>query len=154
MIPIAEFLPPEHVHLDLPALKLARAIERIAEPLRRHPAVLDWERLVKGLCGAAPCVAPDGADFVIAIPHARTDAVSEMVMCVGRSEAGIRAPGDAPAVRYVFCFGVPAAMAQDYLRIVGLLTRLMKEEGAEQELRTAASAEEFIATLARLEARL
>ena len=45
-------------------------------------------------------------------------------------------------------------MANDYLRIVGLLVRILRESAAEAELRTATTPGKFLARLSALEAQL
>jgi len=45
-------------------------------------------------------------------------------------------------------------MATDYLRIIGLLARIVKDPDSETQIHTAATPEDFIETLARLEAKL
>jgi PTS system nitrogen regulatory IIA component len=45
-------------------------------------------------------------------------------------------------------------MANDYLRIVGLLARVLKEPAKESQLATAATPMEFIQILSALEAKL
>jgi PTS system nitrogen regulatory IIA component len=49
---------------------------------------------------------------------------------------------------------VPVALASDYLRIVGLLARLLRNPATEAELFGTSSENEFVATLTRLEAQL
>jgi PTS system nitrogen regulatory IIA component len=77
-----------------------------------------------------------------------------MVMSVGRSAAGIIFPGVPLPVRYLFCIGVPRALAADYLRIVGLLARVFKDRAEEEELRVIESGADFINRLSRREAKL
>ena len=78
-----------------------------------------------------------GSDFEICIPHARTNAVSSMIMSIGRSTEGIAVPGREMRIHYIFAVGVPTAWAADYLRIVGALARMFKNPKAEAQLRSA-----------------
>ena len=57
-------------------------------------------------------------------------------------------------MRYLFCIALPPEMASDYLRIIGLLARIVKAPASEEQLRKAATPEEFVAILTRLEAKL
>lgn len=154
MISIADTLRPERIRLALAATDPEAAIREAAAPLQKAPAVLDWNALLAGLLDRAPCLGERGADFAFCLPHARTDAVNTMVMSIGLAPAGIAFPGCEQPVRYIFCIGVPQAMAPDYLRIVGLLTRILRDPANEAMLRTAQSAAEVIDELAALEARL
>ena len=154
MIAIADTLRPESVRLALTATSGSAAIDEVAALLETAPAVLDWEELRTDLHRSAPCLSENGSTFAICLPHARTEAVNKMVMGVGRSLEDLRFPGCALPVRYVFCIGVPKAMASDYLRIVGLLARILKEPVAESGLAGAATPVEFINQLSALEAKL
>jgi mannitol/fructose-specific phosphotransferase system IIA component (Ntr-type) len=154
MIAIADTLRPECVRLALAATEGQGAIDEVAALLETTPAVLDWDELHAGLHRSAPCLAESESPFAICLPHARTDAVNKMVMAVGRALPGVSFGGDTPPVRYIFCIGVPKAMASDYLRIVGLLARVLKDPATEGRLAAAATPVEFIQILSALEAKL
>ena len=154
MITIGDTLRVEHVHLNAAADSPEAAVDLVAASLRSHPAVLDWDKLSLALHQASPCAAERGCDFGICIPHARSSAVSSMVMSVGRFDPGLSFEGCPQPIRYVFCIGLPSALDADYLRIVGLLARILKAPDAEKKLRQAATASEFVSVLSGLEARL
>ncbi|HEV7868725.1 MAG TPA: PTS sugar transporter subunit IIA [Chthoniobacteraceae bacterium] len=150
---VAEILRPEDVVLDLVSTTAEAAIAETAAVLKDDARVLDWNAFYVGLCGAATCL-PITADFAICIPHVRTDHLSELVMSVGRAPAGILFPGCAVPVRYCFCIGVQHALAADYLRIVGMLERIVKIPQGEARLRAAETGTEFVEVLLALEAQL
>jgi len=154
MISIADTLRPEQIRLELAATDLDSAIRETAALLHSAPAVLDWDALLAHLRSRAPCIAERDCGFGFCLPHARTDAVSTMVMSLGIMPGGLEVPGCPERVRYVFCIAVPQAMDSDYLRIVGLLTRTLKNPAAEQTLRAAASPAQIIDELAAREAEL
>jgi mannitol/fructose-specific phosphotransferase system IIA component (Ntr-type) len=154
MITLADTLHPDRIRLQLGACDAAGGMRETAELLRNVSAVLDWEQLYAGMQKAAPCVAEAEAAFAICLPHARTDAVAGMVMSIGRSLRGLPFVGSPKLVRYIFCIGVPKAMDQDYLRIVGLLMRIIKQPEHEAALASAGSSSEFLDRLEELEAVL
>lgn len=154
MTSIADTLSAEHVTLELAGANASEAIENVAELLRHEATVNDWEKFFEGVKSSAPCAAERGCEFGICIPHARTDAVSKMVMSAGRATPGINFAGCVKPIRYVFCIGVPKALDADYLRIVGLLARILKDASTEKMLHEAESPAEFVEILARLEAKL
>ena len=154
MISIADTVTPERVELGLIAFDQQAAIRQVADLLQNVSAVLDWETLYKGLCEASPCLAESGGEFSICLPHTRTDAVSSMVMSVGRFDSGVAFPKCPQPVRYIFCIGVPKALANDYLRIVGLLVRILREPVEETRLFTAETPSDFVDRLSALEAKL
>jgi mannitol/fructose-specific phosphotransferase system IIA component (Ntr-type) len=154
MITVSDILRPDRIDLDLQATEARAAIDEVAALLKNNPGVSDWDALHKGVHHAAPCLPEPAGGFSLCIPHTRGECVSSMVMSVGRSNAGIVFPGVALPVRYIFCIGVPRALAADYLRIVGLLARVFKDRVAEEELRLIASGADFVDRLSRREAKL
>ena len=154
MTTLADLLKPEHVQLHPRATSRDAAIQEIAGLLENDVQVLDWKELHRSVKASAPCIMEEGAQFCLCIPHARTAAVTEMVMSAGRFSRGLPIEGVAQPVRYLFCIAVPPELATDYLRIIGLLARIAKDPNSEQQICHAATPEEFIDTLARLEAKL
>ena len=151
MITIEDILLPKHILLDLEADTQPHAISRVAELLEKDSRIKDWERFYTGvLVGSSPMANENGSGICIA--HVRTNAVSGMVMAVGRALKGI--PGDendGTQVHLVFVIGVPAALASDYLRIIGALARIFRTGKGETALLTAKTPIEFLERLRALE---
>jgi mannitol/fructose-specific phosphotransferase system IIA component (Ntr-type) len=154
MITIEDTLATDRIALGLAAADHHEAIGLVADLLQNVSEVLHWPVLFEGMRKSWPCLAGEDGDFAICLPHARTDAVSSMVMSIGRFDRGVPFPDCAQPVRYLFCIGVPKAMANDYLRIVGLLVRILRDKAAEADLRTAETPGKFLAGLSALETKL
>ena len=154
MISVADTLDANRIALDFDAADKSAVIREAARLVQQSEAVLDAGALAEALQRSTPCFCERGQDFGFCLPHARTDAVNAMVMSVVRlSEAVCFAECEAP-VRYVFCIAVPKAMASDYLRIVGLLVRIMKQPESETALRSVSVPADFLDLLSELEAKL
>jgi mannitol/fructose-specific phosphotransferase system IIA component (Ntr-type) len=153
MITISDILLPDHIDLDLKMTQQEEAINSVASMLREDDRVTDWNVFYQGLTGSQPCLAGDSRPE-ICIPHTRTDSVTSMVMSAGRSEAGIVFPGSTAPVHFIFVIGVPFALAADYLRIIGAMTRIFRDPAAKAKLRKTASVDEFIEILASAEMKL
>jgi PTS system fructose-specific IIC component len=154
MTTLADLLRPEYVQLHPTATSRDAAIREIAALLETDVKVLDWEEMHRRVAASAPCVAEQQAHFCICLPHARTAAVTDMVMSVGRFDPGLKFDGAGQPMRYLCCIAVPPELATDYLRIIGLLARIVKDPQSEAQIYSAATPEELIETLARLEAKL
>jgi mannitol/fructose-specific phosphotransferase system IIA component (Ntr-type) len=154
MITIADVLDDNAVLLNLPAADIAEAVRKTAESLRTDLRVLDWPTFYAGLEKCGPCVTPDPGAFAICLPHARTEAVRSLVMSAARIEPELPSPDGQHGIRYIFCLGVPRARGADYLRIVGLIARILKDPEYEARLREAATPAAFLAELMRFEARV
>jgi len=153
MITIADILNPEQIDLDLKMTHQEEAVNHVASMLREDDRVKDWGVFYKGLTSMQPCLAAAGGTE-ICIPHTRTDSVTGMVMAAGRSKAGIMVPGEKWPVHFIFVIGVPAAMASDYLRIIGAMTRIFRDHAAKDALRGAQSPEQFLQLLSSAEMKL
>lgn len=154
MITIPEVLLPEHVALDATAKTPEEAVHQVALALRDDERIEDWRKFYDELIGSDLAIAEPGSDFAICIPHARSDAVSEVAMSAARLATGVpSAPGGVP-VRFIFVVAVPTAMNADYLRIIGALARIFRDEKVAAKLAAAEDAGSFISLLARKEIAL
>lgn len=154
MITLADTLTPRHIALEPKVENRTDALLKIAGLLKDDPRVVDWEGFYAQLCKSSPCRCEDEANFAICLPHARTDAVTEMVMSVGRFDPMLDFPEIKKPVRYLFVIGAPVAMAADYLRIVGLLMRVIRNPDSEKSLDRARIAEDFLDVLTSFEVKL
>jgi len=83
----------------------------------------------------------------IAIPHARTTSVRQIVMAAGRSREGIWFESSQQKIHLLFVIGVPPKMVREYLALLSQLTRRLKEAAVREALMQAASPAEFLAAL-------
>jgi len=154
MIKLRDALQPEHVQLSLACENPEQAIARTAELLRNDERIANWAEFVRELRAHPPCRVAESADFGICVPHARTDAVTSMAMSAARLTEPLKFPDCPKPIRYIFCLGIPQAMAADYLRIAGALMRIFADPETENVLAATKSREEFIRALERLEAKI
>jgi mannitol/fructose-specific phosphotransferase system IIA component (Ntr-type) len=153
MITVDDILRPRHIDLDLKMANQGEAIHHVAALLEEDDRVKDWSAFYKGLLTMQPCLAASGGTE-ICIPHTRTDTVTGMVMSAGRSQAGIVVPGVPLPVQFIFVIGVPLALAADYLRIIGAMTRIFRDPATKEQLRKTQDPEEFLRLLASAEMKL
>lgn len=91
---------------------------------------------------APVCIAND-----VALPHARTNAVSRMVLAVARTARPIPFDRDHPGVRLIFLIGTPKDAVSEYLQAVAVLSRLLRNAATRLGLQAAADEVEFRALL-------
>lgn len=129
-----KYLTPDRVRLDIHSDDKAGVLAEMAEPLRGHPDVLDFDAFVQAVL-AREAQSSTGVGRGLAIPHARTDTVRDFVAVVARAPRGIDfvAVDDEP-VRLAILMGVPMAQVRDYLKLLAHLTLLFKQEGFLQRL--------------------
>lgn len=135
--------------LDLEAVTLEEAIRKLAETFRSDPRVGSWPELAaawqaKGTGHVVP------VRIGVAFIHARTKAVSDLVMGFGRLQTPVRDHGD--LIRFIILMGIPATIDAEYARLVGALMRVLRDQRLCQAFHEAKRPEEVLAILERAEA--
>jgi PTS system fructose-specific IIC component len=127
------------------------AVREMAALLDRSGKVTDGETLVRAAL-AREEQGTTGLGEEIAIPHAKTDAVSAPVVGFARSPEGIEWGAlDGTKARLVFMIAVPEAAAGDeHLRILALLSRKLMDSGFRARLLEAADRESVLRILAEI----
>ena len=134
----------DRTNTDMKARTKADAIKELAEVLRDAAEITDFDGFVRDVFEREE-VASTGIGNRAAAPHARTDAVSEFVIAVGRTDEGIDFDAlDGQPVRVVFLMGTPKSPLGNYLKMLAHLTRLLKERDFVDNLVKAQSAAEVI----------
>ncbi|MFF0745539.1 fructose-specific PTS transporter subunit EIIC [Streptomyces sp. NPDC004111] len=139
------------VRTELAANTKEAAIRELAQLLAADGGVRDVDTLVRAVL-AREEQGTTGLGESIAIPHAKTDAVSRPTVAFARSGAGIEwgAP-DATAAHLIFMIAVPQAAAGDeHLRILALLSRRLMDAGFRERLRSADDEPAVLAVLAEI----
>jgi mannitol/fructose-specific phosphotransferase system IIA component (Ntr-type) len=121
----------DHILLDLDAGSREEAIRRVAETLRSDTRIADWRQFFRAL-KESDANAKINLHCGVTVPHARTSAVTAMVMAFGRLEKPIVEPDG--AIHFVIVFGIPETMNAEYLRLVGTLMRVFRNEKLRQRL--------------------
>lgn len=87
-----------------------------------------------------------GIGFGIAIPHASSDRIEEVVASFGRSSQGIEfdALDNAP-VKFVVLFIVPKNQFQTHLRTLASIAKFLNDRSVRESLAAAKSADEILA---------
>lgn len=145
-MPLHELLPPSHILVPLQATTLRDAIVRIVTHLASEGAIDDPEpllALVRG--GRLRDIAAIGEK--VALPHARTNAVSRLVVAL--AVAGQPLDGDefglATRPRILAFVLAPPAATTNYLQTVGLLAQFFHQENVVEQLVQARSSEDVLA---------
>ena len=150
---ITLLLDPARIAFHLQSTKRTAALNEIARLLDGHPQVANFAGFYEEL------LARDRLDTTslgngVALPHARTEHVREIVLAVGRSDAGIAFDQTGEVVRLFFVLGTPKSMPGEYLAVVSALCRLLRDAAIRETLFGAATPEEFISAIRAAEEKL
>jgi mannitol/fructose-specific phosphotransferase system IIA component (Ntr-type) len=86
-----------------------------------------------------------GIGFGIAIPHASSDCVDEVVAGFGRSKKGIEFDSlDNEPVHFIVLFVVPRDQFQTHLRTLAAIAKFLNDRTVREELGAATDAEEIL----------
>ncbi len=141
---ISNFLKTDRIILDLKTKSKEETIRYLARLAENAPEIQNHEKFVSDIFEREN-LGTTGIGFHLALPHARTDAVSSFVIVVGYSKDGIDFSSlDGELVNLVFLMGTPKNEVQNYLGILAHLTRILKKENFRKSLFSAESPEQFI----------
>jgi len=145
-IALAELIDPRQIALNLRARTQSEAIREIADLLVSAEKIDNREKFLEELRAREKTSSTYAADGV-AFPHARTKMVDEILVGIGRSEAGIPWTGKGELAHLIFLIAVPERLISDYLVVVGAIARIAKDRPLRTLLLHAENVEDFIATL-------
>jgi len=147
---ISSLLKPDQIKMELDQTKRCNAINEVAQLLQANPNVTNFAGFYEELLARerieSTCLGNE-----IAFPHARTDYLKGMVLAVGRSTGGVWFENSSQNVKLIFVIGTPKRMVTDYLSVVGGLARLLKDNATREQLLSATTVDEFVATLTKAE---
>lgn len=150
---ITSLLSPARIVLRVSSTKRTAALNEVAKLLMGHPDVANYEGFYDEL------LARDRLDTTclgnaIALPHARTEHVKQIVLAVGRSETGIPFDANGEIVKLFFVLGTPKSKPGDYLAVVSALCKLLRDPADRASFLAADTPESFIAALSAVEKKL
>ena len=147
MSTIADSLLTKDIHTQLKAGDHRDALEEILSPLRSDPRILDWEKLRSAILEDFPNAAFMETPSTMFLHHGRTKSVSSLVLAVGRSKVGLPFPGQEHRLHLVFVAAIPEALNNEYLRILGAISRVCREPSTLAELLAATDQAGFLLLL-------
>jgi len=145
-IALSDLIDPRRISLELRATTRDEAMAGVVELLVAAGKMDDRKKFLAELQARERTNSTYTADGV-AFPHARTNLVNEIIVGIGRSEAGIPWTGGGEIAHLIFLFAVPERLLSDYLVVVGAIARITKDRPLRTLLLHAESVNDFVATL-------
>ena len=137
----------QNVSLDIGLGDKEEVIERLLALCARSGAVTSVDD-ARAAVLAREHKMSTGMEHGVALPHARTEAVSRLVCAVGISRAGVDFESlDGTPTRILVLTLVPPSVSTDYTRLMGAVMRALDREGR-AALLTAKTAHEVLDILA------
>lgn len=141
---IADYIKVEAIELDLKSKNKNNVIKELYENIIKLGLVKDEEAGLRDLF-AREEMGSTGIGKNVALPHAKTDAVDELIMTVGISRDGIEYGGiDEEDVNIFFMFLCPMDKTQAYLKTLARISRLIREDKFREKLIRAKTPKEIV----------
>ncbi len=148
---ISEYFREEDCIMELKSKTKEEAIKEIAEMLYKKGKVKDIDKFISDILEREE-LGSTGIGHGIAIPHARTEAVSDFVIGFGRSCSGIDFNSiDGEKVNFVFLMGANPSQLNLYLRLLAELSKFLMSASCRKELMEAKDASSVIEMVKRFE---
>ena len=133
-VDVRDYIQKEFVNLNLISGRKEDAIRELAQLVENAQEITDFEHFLEDVFERER-LETTGIGDEIAIPHARTDVVSRLIIAVGRSTHGVEFESlDGRKVKLIFLMGTPKGSVSHYLKILAQLTRLLKKEPFREKL--------------------
>jgi mannitol/fructose-specific phosphotransferase system IIA component (Ntr-type) len=150
---LRNLLDPARIVLAVQSTKRTAALSEVARRLDGHPLVTNYAGFYQEL------LARDRLDTTclgneIALPHARTEHVGDLVLAIGRSRAGVSFEKDKQIVRLLFVLGTPKSNPMGYLQVVSTLCKIFKDPANREALLAAETPDAFVDVLLVAEEKL
>ena len=148
---LAGLLKSDAISLNLQERQKVPALREVASMLAKNQSVTNFDAFFSEILERER-ISNTALGHDVAIPHARTEQCTEILVAVGRSAEGIDFDSrENGPVRLIFLIGTPKQMVTEYLRVVGNLARLLRRDDTRQQLLPAPDTESFIRIIAEAE---
>ena len=151
MMKISQYLKGDLCIMQMQAKTKEEAIKEIARKLAQEGKVKDIDKFIRDIL-ERESLGSTGIGHGIAVPHARTDTVSDFVIGFGRSIEGIDFKAiDGDKVNLVFLMGASPKELNLYLRLLAELSKFLMKSSFRRELSEAKSGDDVIAVIKKFE---
>lgn len=141
---IADYIQTDTICLDLKSNNKNSVIRELYENLKKCGLVKDEELALNDILKREE-MGTTGIGKKIALPHAKTKSVDELIVTFGISRDGIEYESlDEDKVNIFFMFLCPENQTQEYLRILARISRLIRETRFVDSLLSAKSNDEIV----------
>ena len=146
---LSELFNERSIVLDIEPGPKKALLERILKDLDGKKLISDFDQVFRDVIEREK-VMSTGIGNGVAIPHAYTDGVDQLVAGFYRTRIGADfAALDAEVVDLFFIILGPKASRRDHIKILAKISRLLSHESFRDEVRRAASVEEVLAIFKR-----
>ena len=141
---ISDYLKPEAIIMEIKAKEKIAAINELVDHMVAKKLVSDGKEFIKALAKREN-LESTGIGDGIAIPHARTDAVEDLILAFARSPKGIDFSSiDGKPSHIIFLIASPEGKKSEYIMALAKLSRLLRKHPVRELLRDAENPKEIM----------
>lgn len=141
---IVDYIKVETVELNLKSKNKNGVIKELFENLKKTGLIKNEDMALADLY-AREEMGSTGIGKNVALPHAKTEAVDELIITLGISKNGIEYDSeDNENANIFFMFLCPKSNTQEYLRTLAKISRLIREDKFRENLVKAKTVEEIL----------
>ncbi|MCX6843107.1 MAG: fructose PTS transporter subunit IIA [candidate division WOR-3 bacterium] len=143
MAKISELLPRSAIILNLQSKEKFDVIGELVRPLLATGAITDEPEFVSAIVRREN-MESTGIGLGVAIPHARTKAVANIVLAFGRSDAGVDFSSlDGKPSHLIFLIAAPEEQKTEYIMTLARLSKLLRKDEVRIGLNKAGSPDDI-----------
>jgi fructose-specific phosphotransferase system IIA component len=144
MAKISELLPRSAIVLDLQSKEKFAVINELVRPLVAAGAITEESEFVSAIVRREN-MESTGIGVGVAIPHARTKAVSSIVLAFGRSDSGVDFNSlDGKPSHLIFLIAAPEEQKTEYIMTLARLSKLLRKDEVRIGLNKAGSPDDVL----------
>ena len=147
VLKISDFLKSEAIVMEIKAKDKIEALNELVEHMVSKKYVKDGDTFVKALAKREN-LESTGIGDGIAIPHARTDAVQDLVLAFARAPHGVDFSSiDGKPSYLIFLIASPENKKSEYIMALAKLSRLLRKQTVREKLKNAKSPDEVMSVI-------
>lgn len=141
---ISDFLKPDSIIMEIKSRKKIAAIKELVDHMVANKFVDDGEKFRNALAKREN-LESTGIGDGIAIPHARTNAVRDLILAFARSPEGVDFSSiDGKPSHLIFLIASPDSKKSEYILALAKLSRLLRKKPVREQLRNANNPDEIL----------
>ncbi len=151
VLKLSNFLSSEAIIMEIKAQEKIAAIKELVDHMSTHKLVDDKEKFLNALAKRENLESTGIGDGV-AIPHARTNAVKNLVLTFARSRKGVDFSSiDGEPSYLIFVIASPENKKSEYIMALAKISRLLRKQHVREQLKNAESPEEILSIIKKNE---
>ena len=144
MAKISELLPRSAIVLSLQSTEKFEVINELIRPLVASGAITEESEFVSAIARREN-MESTGIGLGVAIPHARTKAVTSIVLAFGRSDPGVDFNSlDGKPSHLIFLIAAPEEQKTEYIMTLARLSKLLRKDEVRIGLNKAGSPDDVV----------